>query len=79
MRKLQIFRLGKVPFNSTLLLNEDVNLMDRGSIESIRLIEELIEWSNKNRVPCESEGRMFIKDCEGGVQINKLVNLVTEK
>ena len=53
--------------------------MDRGSIESIRLIEELIEWSNKNRVPCESEGRMFIKDCEGGVQINKLVNLVTEK
>ena len=50
-----------------------------GSKKSIKLIEELIEWSNKNRVPCESEGRMFIKDCEGGVQINKLVNLVTEK
>ena len=35
--------------------------MGGGSLESIELIEELIEWSIKDRVQWESEGKMVHK------------------
>ena len=38
----------------------------KGSFESVKLMELVIEWSIKSRVQYESEGSWSIKGCMGG-------------
>ena len=52
--------LREGPINFPPITNGLVHLVRGDALESIKLMEELIEWSSKGRIKWGSEGQMVI-------------------